>query len=91
MTNLKLPVTTFSRSGRELLKVARGIFGKDYREIFSLAHDNFRKTARETSKVRVSKLEKTCVTGKMGVTGKQNTGTVGYGKLVHFSKKQSSF
>ena len=86
-----MPVTTFSRNAREILKGPRDIFGKNARENFSLARGNFRKTARETSKVRVSKLEKTCVTGKMGVTGKQNTGTVGYGKLVHFSKKQSSF
>ena len=91
VTNLTMPVTTFSRNAREILKGPRDIFGKNARENFSLARGNFRKTARETSKVPVAKIEKTCVTGKMGVTGKQNTGTVGYGKLVHFSKKQSSF
>ena len=66
-----MPVTTFSRNAREILKGPRDIFGKNARENFSLARGNFRKTARETSKVPVAKIEKTCVTGKMGVTGKK--------------------
>ena len=66
-----MPVTTFSRNAREILKGPRDIFGKNARENFSLARGNFRKTARETSKVPVAKIEKTCVTGKMGVTRKK--------------------
>ena len=73
VTNLTMPVTTFSRNAREILKGPRDIFGKNARENFSLARGNFRKTARETSKVPVAKIEKTCVTGKMGVTGKKKT------------------
>ena len=71
-----MPVTTFSRNAREILKGPRDIFGKNARENFSLARGNFRKTARETSKVPVAKIEKTCVTGKMGVTGKKKNTAV---------------
>ena len=58
VTNLKMPVKTVPRIGREILKVPREIFGKNGREIFSLVRDNFRKTPRETSKVPVAKIEK---------------------------------
>ena len=75
-----MPVTTFSRNAREILKGPRDIFGKNARENFSLARGNFRKTARETSKVPVAKIEKTCVTGKMGVTGKKKYSTSIYRK-----------